>query len=540
MKASLTNTRFRAAALLLPIFLSGELVASPQLESPGHFKVNSLHLEGGPSRDWVHTVLRDATGYLWVGTDNGLRRYDGYQYTAFTNSDDPRSLGTSLVYTLLIDSQHRLWVGGRALSVFNAEAETFDNYPLTDGNVIWGLAESPDGVLWIGTELYGLIGFDMRKREIIYHSLHEPEAEARNLPTTVTHIINDRVDPSIVWMTATTGLFRFDTRTFEFRRIFSTSELDHARLVITSMPGMDHEGRIWMTSENGLFRINPKDRTYRRYRSNPDNPRSLSTDILTSVFIDSRGRVWIGTDKQGAHIYQPASDDFIHIPSSATEPGTFGPAAINEIFEDDNGSMWFSVGTFGVQRISEHLEKFIAVGSGAGDKQLSWDLLMDIAEDRDGHVWIATDGGGLNRYDPATGKINKYFHDPKNPASLSSNSLLSLEVDYQGILWIGTWAGGLNRLDPKTGKIVRYLHDPTAPQNRTLGNNNIFQVVEIEKGSGRIGHLAAGGGGGRRATILAACSRSTATPHGPTVRRPSSIGETWGETWGEDQGQDSR
>ncbi len=445
-----------------------------------HFKVNTLHLESGPSRDWVNATRRDATGYLWVGTDNGLRRYDGYEYTVFSNDSEDIG-GSNSISKLLIDSEQRLWIGSRVLSLFNMDTETFDNYPVTGGNLIWGLAEGPDRILWVSAESFGLIGFDTHKREVIYHSLKLPEDAARKMPVLITEIVNDRHDPSILWMSAITGLFRFDTKTREVQRIFSAEELG-IRLIATSMLSVDRQGKVWMTSENGLYVIDPKKKSYRRYRHEKNNPRSLSTDLLTAVFIDSKDRVWISTDKQGVHIYQPATDDFLHIPASATEPDTFGPANITDIDEDADGSLWFSVNSFGVQRISEHLEKFAAINAGTGERQLSFDLLLDLLEDRNGYVWIATDGGGLNRYDPETGKIAKYSHDPDNPRSLSSNSILSLEEDRRGRLWVGTWAGGLNRFDPETGATVRYQHDPAAAPNRTLANNNIFQIVEDEAG----------------------------------------------------------
>jgi diguanylate cyclase (GGDEF)-like protein len=469
------------AALLL---MAGNGAALPDADRPAHFRVHPLHLESGPGRDWAYTVKRDASGFLWVGTDNGLRRYDGYEYTVFNyNPEDAGSLGSSLVSSIFIDSGNNLWIGGRVISAFNAATETFDNYPLTGGNLIWGMVEGPGEILWVVGEKFGLIGFHMRRREMIYHSLNEtPEDDARKVPDIITEVINDNRDPSILWMTASTGLFRFDTRTQIVQRIYSVEELGQARIAATSGLRMDRRGNIWMTSESGLYVIDPPGGSYRHYRHEENNPRSLSTDILTSIFIDSMDRVWIGTDKQGAHLYQPDTDDFIHIPASSTEPDMFGPGNIIDIYEDDDGSLWFSVGPYGVQRISQHLEKFTTIGAGPGEHQLSWDLLLDLLEDRDGRIWIATDGGGLNRYDPGSGRIARFFHDPKNPGSLSSNTVLSLEQDRRGRIWVGTWAGGLNRFDPETGKFTRYRHDPVAPANRTIGNDKVFQIVEDEDG----------------------------------------------------------
>jgi diguanylate cyclase (GGDEF)-like protein len=477
MKAYLRNGHRLFAVLML-------ITATDVAAQPARFKVNTLHLESGPSRDWVNTIRHDATGYLWVGTDNGLRRYDGYEYTVFSNdSAKPDSIGSNLVWSLLIDSEQKLWVGNDQISVFNAETETFDNYPLnlSGGHVIWTMAESPDRILWLAVG--SLIGFDMRKREIVYDSLNMPMGNARDIPEAIAAIINDRRDPSILWIAATTGLYRFDTKSFQVKHIYSVAELGNPKLVVTSSKlAMDSNGKIWLTSGSGLYVIDPENKTFRHYRREKDNPLSLSTDILNAVFIDSKDRVWIGTDKLGAHLYQPATDDFMHIPSSATEPGVFGPAGITDIFEDDEGSLWFAVSSFGVQRISEHLEKFTAIGAGPGEQQLSWELMTELVEGRHGDIWIGTDGGGLNRYDPKSGKIQKYVHDPDNPRSLSSNSVLSLEEDSKGRIWAGTWMGGLNRIEPKTGKVTHYKNDPTAPAGRTIGNNNIFQIKEDKDG----------------------------------------------------------
>jgi diguanylate cyclase (GGDEF)-like protein len=466
------GTRCSLAALLL--IMACHAAGAPNADRPQRFKVNPLHLESGPSRDWVSGMQRDRSGYLWVGTDNGLRRYDGYEYTLFNNTEN----GSNSIASLLIVADGTLWVGSRVLSAFNSELETFDNYPLTGGDVISAMTETPDHTLWIVCQNFGLIGFDIRQRKTVYDPLSARADKALSPPKAITDVIKDVNDPFILWMTTTTGLFRFDTRTHEFQTLYNAQEMGALMAAAASSLRMDRHGKIWMVSGNGLFVINPANKTFRHYKHEKDNPHSLNTNILTSIHIDSKERVWIGTDKQGAHIYRPETDDFIHIPASATESGAFGPAAINEIYEDDDGSLWFSMGPMGVQRISEHLEKFIAIGSGSGERQLSFDLLLDLEEGRDGSIWIATDGGGLNRYDPKSGRVTKYLHDPDNSNSLSSNSVISLEEDRRGRLWIGTWAAGLNRFDPNTGEFVRYQHDPAAPQNRMLASNNIFQIVE--------------------------------------------------------------
>lgn len=455
--------------------VSGSLLA----DDPRWLKVNPLYLEGDNSREEVYAVELDANGYLWLGTGNGLKRYDGYAYTVFLHeSGNPDSLASSGVYSLLIDSAETLWVGSRSLSAYKPETQTFDNYDVTGDNGIRAMAETADHMLWISAESLGVLGFDTRKREIVYRS---PET-ARNSPNSVFEIINDRFNSSILWMVTTVGLYRFDTRSREFELVYSNEALGGARPQLFSTLAMDRDGKIWMTTETGLYVIDPQNRRFRHYRHEPGNPAALSSDILAAVFIDSRERIWIGTDKTGVHLYRPKTDDFLHIPASTNESGTFGPGTVTDIEEDPNGSLWFAVFYHNVQRISDRLEKFINIRAGKGERALSWDSLLDLHEDHHGDIWIATDGGGLNRYNPRSGRIIKYFHDPDDPSSLSSNSVLSLAEDDQGRLWIGTWAGGLDRLDPNTGEFVHYRHDLHMPENRKLAGDNVFQVVKDEQG----------------------------------------------------------
>lgn len=447
----------------------------------GRYKPRSLYLESGVSRDRVYAVVRDEQGYLWLGTDNGLKRYDGYNLKVYAKDpDNPRSLARTSLGDLLIDSEGTLWVGsGGALSAYNPDDESFDNYFITDNRVIWDIVESPPGMLWVAGESFGLVGFDARERKVIYRSADDQSME---WPISPTGLKADQNDPEMLWLTSRSGLYRFDTRTHEFRHFFSHKATGGPRTQLMEDLIQLDNGEIWIASGAGLFAFDPSTERVRHYRREPGKTGSLATDDLVTIFRDSKDRVWIGTDKNGVHLYRPGTDDFMHIPASKPGAGGFQPAAVSCIYEDGFGSLWFCVSTYGVQRISAHLEKFTTIGAGEGERELSFDSVLDLLEDRRGRIWIATDGGGLNRLDPESGTIIRYRHDPDNPRTLSSDSVLSLEEDERGMLWVGTWAGGVNRFNPETGEAERFMHDPDAPLRETIAGNNIFRVVKDADG----------------------------------------------------------
>ena len=470
-RSVMLHFKSKVVFIVLSVFLA--LSVQGATTGLGKINVHRLSLEDDSHSDLSNTVLRDKDGFLWVGTDNGLKRYDGYRLRSFVyNPDDPQSIGTNTIATLMLQRSGSLWIGGHMLSLYHPETETFTNYNVSDGASIWAIHEDEQGVIWVGGEGFGLRGFDIADGRLSHQFFTEPDE--RFINTIVPHGIS-----SSLWIASSAGLYLFNTRTFEIERYTIPANIEAG---VDSIRGVAvaRDGSVWVATLEGVVVLNPKTRQAKLYVAGPEEG-ALKSNTIWSVFEDSKGQMWLGTDKQGVHKYLPESDSFLHVPASTVDEFSFPPGAVQDIYEDDEGSLWFSVSHFGVRRISEHLEKFIALKHNEkAHNSLGFNNVLDLLEAKDGGIWIATDGGGLDYYDPSTQSFSHYRHDPHNSKSIASNSVISLAEDSQGSIWVGTWSGGLNRLDPHTGEFTQYARPLADGSKSGIANSNIFRV-EIDE-----------------------------------------------------------
>lgn len=451
----------------------------------GELNVHPLNLENGHGGDLATSTLRDNDGFLWIGTDNGLKRYDGYQIQSFTfDPNDPSSIGSDIITTIKILSSGKLWAAGKTLSEYHPETESFTNYKISDNGTIRALYEDSQGILWFAGEGFGLRGFDLKTKKVVHQFFnHEINAHIRSIvphrePSSIMGQTpaHSSAPAMLIWVLIEAKLVLFNTQTHTFQEYAIPEEVG---LNSDSAAGMieDRHGKVWIATQKGLLVFNPKTTKFKRYPADPSKKGELSTDTLWGILEDSRGRIWIGTDKQGVHIYQPESDNFLHYSSSSTDSTAFPKGGIGHIFEDTEGTLWFSVSSFGVYQVNTHLEKFKVIKRrNEAGVTIKYDSISDLMEDKEGNLWIAVDGDGLDRYDPKTKTFTHYRNDPKNPRTISSNSVLSLAEDDQGYIWVGTWAGGLNRLNPITGEFDRIQRDLNSQDGNTLGGDNIFRI----------------------------------------------------------------
>lgn len=433
-----------------------------------------LYLEEPAPRGFAFAVIRDGDGYLWIADDVGLKRYDGYGIRNFNHSpDDPQSLGSNLIPSIYLDDKGVLWAGGSKLSRYHPETETFSNYDLSEGYRIWDMYRDARDILWLAGEGFGLRGFDIASKQIIHVALDDPQS--RFIRALTPH------GESSLWVASSSGLYLFNTETYAMEQYALPEEYEQG---VNYFMGAveDPFGQLWMASSLGVVVLDPKTREVKRYRNTDENPNVLVNNIVLSIALDSYGDIWIGTDKRGIQRFNRQRGQFEDFPAFSNEY-SFPPGAVNSIFEDTEGSLWFAVSVYGVRRVSPHLEKFTAFRHREKiDDSLGFNNVLDLMEGSNGDIWIATDGGGLDRLNVATNQFDHFVHDPLNKQSLSSDSVLSLAEDLEGNIWIGTWGGGLNKLDPKSGQFEHLSQDRSKPPEESLAANNIFRIEVDDSG----------------------------------------------------------
>jgi len=278
----------------------------------------------------------------------------------------------------------------------------------------------------------------------------------------------------------------------------------------------DRSGWLWIgTFTGGLNKYNPHKGQFIRYQNNPNDPNSLSNDIIRAIYEDREGTLWVGTDGglnklvrnsagNGDEEYPPHFIRYQHDPAN---PKSLSHNTVRAICEDRENTLW--VGTDG------GLNKLVPNSAGNGDeespphfirykhdpanpKSLSHNTVRAIYEDREGTLWIATDGG-LNRLVPNSSENGdgkspptfiRYQHDPNNPYSLSHDEVYALYEDHSGVFWIGTNGGGLNRFDREKERFIHYQNDPRDPTS--LSYNEIRSIYEDRSGILWIGTYGGG------------------------------------------------
>ncbi len=503
--------------------------------------------EQGLSQSIVECILLDHRGFLWLGTEDGLNRFDGDEFRAFRHAaDDPSSLSFSEIKCLLEDRSGALWVGTPAgLNRFDPASETCRRFRHRPGDsrslaneIVWALAEDRAGDLWIGTQGGGLDRLNPATGRIIHHR-HDPrdpgslgcddvralaEDDAGRLwigtagggldclpaigePSSerFRHYRHDPADPSSLshdqvtalhldrrgrlWVGTRGGLDLFagePARDF-VRYPAGTGGLadDHVTAICDAS-----EGRLWVATDGGgLDLLDPREGVRLHHRHDPREPASLSTDRVFALCRDGSEQLWVGTYGGGLDKADPRKGRFRHYRCHPDDPLSLCHGIVWSMCEDREGILW--VGTDGgldrLDRQRGEITHFLADPENPG--ALGHPGVRVVTESPSGTLWLGTNGG-LQRLERETGRFERFVHDPEDPGSLSHDELRSLHEDAGGNLWIGTLGGGLCRLDPRTGTFTTLRHDPADPGS--LGSDFVRPIHEDRKGNLWIGVQGAG------------------------------------------------
>ncbi len=417
----------------------------------------------GLPNNTVFCALRDHKGYFWYGTKNGLCKWDGNNFEVFASTGkDSLSLPSSNILALFEDSSKRLWVATNGgVTIYNRLMGTFDAVP---GEVLArGFAQSADGVIYVPTP-QGVKYYDTEKRCFI--SLFKTGELAS------ISVFAVAIDAGgALWAGTAKGLYVIDLKTMQARHYTRAQGLASDNI---SALFIDSGRTLWVgTPDNGLCRFDDRAGAF-------VSVAGLSHRYIHSISEKSEGQLWIGTER-GLNVYEPGTGANRIFLNDIKDPNSLSDNSIYCVYNDGRDNM--VVGTYfgGINihlRSYEQLDIFIPTSS---PHSIGGKVVRQICDDGRGGLWIATEDGGLNYMDQATGRFTKYIHS--GPGSISGDNIHAVATDRNRNLWVGTYLGGLNRLEAGSRRFTVY-NQANTPE---LYSDNIFALLQDTHGTLWIG-----------------------------------------------------
>ncbi|MDO3384776.1 two-component regulator propeller domain-containing protein [Gilvimarinus sp. SDUM040013] len=422
------------------------------------------HLLGG-----VIDIIQDEKGFIWLGGENGLGRYDGRDLKLYqADSSSERSLSGNYVWSLALDKDGVLWQAtGGGLSRYNERTEDFTQYlQFGDTRFISGslssLAVGEDNTLYVGG-IRSLYAINPTRTAM---SIYQPAPPISRGPN-VGQVQDLSIDSDgRVWMAmAGMGVAIFDPATASFEYLLhnpndaNSIAYNHVRVIVH-----DKQGRTWLgTYGNGISLLDHATGKFTHYAHDPDDPFSLEVNIIWDITLDSEGVVWVALDQGGLARFDETTQSFHHYHNAPYDSHSLISDQVRVVYEDNNSDLWIGAFPAGVSFYNRSTQVFRHHTSRPNDpSSLSNNAILAMLESEDGTIWVGTENG-LNALDSRNDRVRRYMSDPDSPYGLKANPVLALEEDTNGQLWVGTWAGGLHRFDPDTGRFYNYSNQSDNP-----------------------------------------------------------------------------
>ncbi len=473
-------------------------------------KFNLITRQSGLPSSSVSSIQQDRRGFLWLGTQGGLSRYDGRRFRTHRNQpfnldslphdlvqtiyydeetdsiwvgtydglarftagrlgfetyrhdyEDPTSLSNAVVLSISRGPEGRLWVGTQDGLNRMTDGGAFERIP-TSSEVIRDLLLDSDGVLWIAT-YDGLARWDGESERVVDVDIELPSPFVMAL---------DEIEPGTIligtWGTPPypggIAVYSVDRGVREVRQ-FS------ANTIYTVLAADD--GSLWAGSwGGGLFAVTSDGEVYEFTLQSAD---SLASSVIYALFQDATGLIWVGTNGGGLHYLSPRQRNYRTHFHDPERPGSLPAGKINALIRTRDGTLWAGLYSGGLARYDDDGAVWYRYRHDATDRySLADDIVTTLFEDRDGYLWVGTNEG-LQRYDAGSDRFHAWGRDVHEAAVYDDEIIYALEQDRRGRFWIGTYRQGVRRFDPVTGETRVYRHDASTPG--TLTDDLIYDIL---------------------------------------------------------------
>jgi signal transduction histidine kinase/ligand-binding sensor domain-containing protein len=411
-------------------------------ERKAEYLFKTYSVEQGLVNANVIKIVQGQQGFIWIATQDGLYRFDGYHFRLFTHEpNNSNSLPAIYINTLFVDVDGILWVGtDDGLGRYNSSTESFTNYQHSadnpnsiSSNIVMSIDQGQNNKLWVATFGGGI-------------NLFEPKTES------FTHYVND---------------------------INQANSLSSNNIYTVLV---DKNNIVWAgTRTKGLDKFDPKTGQFKNYSHDKDNLNSISHDKVYTLLEGSDGYLWVGTRGGGLNRFDRDTEEFVRYQSDTEDPNSIGSNHVFSMLEDNSGVLWVGAHQGGLNRLDKHSGKFsVYRHDPANTRSLSDNDVFSIIQDNTGLIWVGTLGEGISKFDPSSARYGLVRHDPSNVNSISSGVIWAIYVDKEGYIWTGADTG-LDRFDPITNTYRHFTHDPANP--KSLSANDVRSIYQDQQGA---------------------------------------------------------
>lgn len=422
------NKKYIIYMLLLIILLITTNIVYVSAYNNINFK--NITSEDGLSQGTVETIIQDDQGYIWLGINDGLCRYNGYEFKIYKHDEElENSITNNYIVDIKQDNSGNIWVGtANGLSKIDTKTDLITNYNMND-----------------------------EEKSLSHYNIGDI-------------LITKSGD---VLVGTSDGLNIYNEKKDEFYRIFN-KDSDLSSQFIRSL-AEDENQNIWVATNNGIDKIDIKNNKNIISFKTGHGKFDISENDIYVVRYDPKGYIWAGALKEGLNRIDINTNEVKQYKNDDRDEKSLPGNYVKDILRDSSGNLW--VGTDnGLAKYNEQTENFATYKNKIYDKtSLVNDEVFSIQEDESGLIWVGT-YAGISMFDPNT-NIEHYKKDPFDENSISDNSIHGIYEDKDGLLWVGTNSKGVNVINRKNYN-VKHLNKTS--KDYPISDDNINDVVGID------------------------------------------------------------
>jgi len=419
-------------------------------------------------------ITQDSVGFLWIGTHEGLFRFDGKTCNSYyQNENDSTTIPSNKIYKLFVDRNKTLWITtSNGVCRYNPEYDNFTQ--IVSGTDLKGMPGSDISVL--NEDNLGNLYLALGEQVFMYNKTSHLFSKVIELDHgNITRIVFDNQNNIWIASFSNGGLFYFDRNTKQLKsfrndllnkQTASNNEIRDIKLI---------KDKLWIATYGaGIDCYNLKDRTFKNYTS-PNYYENFAFDI----FIDHKNNIWICT-LGSLKLYNPESDNFYNYYNDPKNPESLGknPTCF---FQDKQGNYW-SLHAMGEVRHTEIENRFKHFNTNpAGFWNTSENTITAISSDIEGNLWIGNFYNGIDVFRLQEHRIDRYIHKDGDLSSLGNGTIFTIFRDSKNQMWVGSNMGGLQKFNSQQKIFESFLHKPN--DTLSIAGNDIRSVSEDTDGN---------------------------------------------------------